>query len=255
MGAEFLQEEGRCAIVCSNCGQKSNPSLKYCGKCGARLDDAAVSVESMRSRDSREQSRLGRSTGLKRVPAAVVAIGLVVVMAVAMVLYATILSPQAKADRLYKEGSYAEALELYQSIGQTDKNDVKMSDCWYNMFVSCLMENGPYKTSDSSGNTWAVEGYANGDIKCSLSGAVVGNQYGGLESSWVITIHPGSTTADLNASAKMKILGQSLSETGSGKIDLSSYTYGRISSSMPITIPAPLPGPRLLNQIRAAYRR
>lgn len=89
------------------------------------------------------------------------------------------------------------------------------------------MENGPYKTSDSSGNTWAVEGYANGDIKCSLSGAVAGNQYGGLESSWVITIRHGSTTADLSASAKMKILGQSLSETGSGKIDLSSYTYGR----------------------------
>lgn len=139
----------------------------------------------------------------------------------------TMFSPQARADRLYKEGSYVEALELYQSIDQTDKNDDKMSDCRYNMFVSYLMEKGPYETSDSSGNAWTVGGYANGDIKCSLSGAVAGNQYGGLESSWVITIHRGSTTADLNVSEKMKILGQSLSEAGSGKIDLPSYTYGK----------------------------
>lgn len=226
-GDKFLQEEGRHTIACPNCGQKSASSLKYCGNCGARLDGAAAPAEPMQVKESRKQSRSEGSTGLKRAPIAVVAIGLVAVVAAAVVLYATMFSPQARADRLYKEGSYAEALELYQSIGQTDKNDDKMSDCRYNMFVSCLMEKGPYETSDSSGNTWTVEGYANGDIKCSLSGAVAGNQYGGLESSWVITIHRGSTTADLSVSEKMKILGQSLSETGSGKIDLTSYTYGK----------------------------
>ena len=226
-GDEFLQEEGRHTIACSNCGQKSASSLKYCGNCGARLDGAAASTEPMQVKGSCEQPCSEGPAGSKRVPAAVVTIGLVAVAAVAVVLYMTMFSPQARADRLYKEGSYVEALELYQSIGQTDKNDDKMSDCRYNMFVSYLMEKGPYETSDSSGNAWTVEGYANGDIKCSLSGAVAGNQYGGLESSWVITIHRGSTTADLNVSEKMKILGQSLSETGSGKIDLPSYTYGK----------------------------
>ena len=59
-----------------------------------------------------------------------------VVAIVAVVLSMTIFSPQTKADKLYEQGSYAEALEAYMAIDDEDKNGAKMSGCRYWMFVN-----------------------------------------------------------------------------------------------------------------------
>lgn len=48
-----------------------------------------------------------------------------------------------------------------------------------------------------------------------------------LYEQWSITIHKGDTSADYSASCKAKILGKTINETGSGKLDLPSYTYGK----------------------------
>jgi hypothetical protein len=150
-----------------------------------------------------------------------------VVAIVAVVLSMTVFSPQTKADKLYEQGSYAEALEAYTAIGDEDKNGAKMSDCRYWMFVNWLLAEGPYKTSEGD-NTWTVEGFTNGDIKVSLSGSVSGSTYAGMDDSWVIAIHHGQTSAEFSASCKVKLLSKISNETGSGKIDLPSYTYGKV---------------------------
>ncbi len=156
-----------------------------------------------------------------------VIVGAAAAIAVAAVaLAATIFSPQAKADKLYEQGSYAEALEAYESIGNESKNGEKMSDCRYQLVLDYLLTNGAYIASEG-GATWTVEGFSNGDIKCSLAGNLSEKASIGLESSMVIIVHRGNTVADLTASFKWKVLNRTLSETGSGKIDLPSYTYDK----------------------------
>ena len=153
-------------------------------------------------------------------------IGLAVVaIAAAAILGMSAFSPQAKADKLYEQGSYAEALEAYEQVG-SDNNAAKMSDCRYQLFLGYLLSDGPYKTSQGE-VTWTVEGYSNEDIKCSLSGNVAEKSYVGFDEQWSITIHKGDTSADYSASCKAKILGKTINETGSGKLDLPSYTYGK----------------------------
>lgn len=68
-------------------------------------------------------------------------------------------------------------------------------------------------------------------MRMAISSAHWGEKYNGgvtagNEMSYIITIHHGSTTADFSASQKIKILGQSMNESGSGKLDLPSYSYG-----------------------------
>ena len=163
--------------------------------------------------------------GVRKMP--VIAGAVVAVVAiVAVVLSMTVFSPQTKADKLYEQGSYAEALEAYTAIGDEDKNGAKMSDCRYWMFVNWLLAEGPYKTSEGE-VTWTVEGYSNGDIKCSLGGDIAEKSYVGMDEQWTITVHHGETSADLSATCKVKILGRTISESGTGKIDLPSYTYDR----------------------------
>lgn len=153
-------------------------------------------------------------------------IGLAVVaIAAAAILVITVFSPQAKADKLYEQGSYAEALEAYEQV-RSDNNAAKMSDCRYQLFLGYLLSDGTYKTSQGE-VTWTVEGYSNEDIKCSLSGNVAEKSYVGFDEQWSITIHKGDTSADYSASCKAKILGKTINETGSGKLDLPSYTYGK----------------------------
>ena len=101
-----------------------------------------------------------------------------------------------------------------------------MSDCRYQTFLSYLLSAGPYKTSQGD-VTWTVEGYSDGDIKCSLSGNVAEASYVGFDEQWSLTIHHGETSADYSASCKAKILGRTINETGSGKLDLPSYAYGK----------------------------
>lgn len=144
---------------------------------------------------------------------------------IAVILSLTVFSPQANADRLYKQGSYAEALETYKTIN-SKSNETKMKDCRYWLFVDYLLTAGPFKTSEG-GVTWTVEGFSNGDIKVSVSGDVTGNYNVGMESSWVITIHHGETSADFSASEKWKVFYRTMSDSGSGKIDLPSYFFGK----------------------------
>ena len=144
---------------------------------------------------------------------------------IAAILSLTVFSPQAKADKLYKQGSYAEALETYKTIN-SKSNETKMKDCRYWLFVDYLLTAGPFKTSEG-GVTWTVEGFSNGDIKVSVSGDVTGNYNVGMESSWVITIHHGETSANFSASEKWKVFYRTMSDSGSGKIDLPSYYFGK----------------------------
>ena len=87
----------------------------------------------------------------------------VVAIAAAAILGMSVFSPQAKADKLYEQGSYAEALEAYEQV-RSDNNAAKMSDCRYQLFLGYLLSDGPYKTSQGE-VTWTVEGYSNEDIK------------------------------------------------------------------------------------------
>lgn len=164
-------------------------------------------------------------------PSAAIAGGIAAIAVVIIVLSMQIFSPQAKADKLYEKGAYAEALKTYEEIGDENKNGSKMSDCRYWMFIDYLLANGPYETSagDGADVTWAVEGYSNGDITCTVSGGVNGSG-GGADTQFAMTIHHGETNADFSASSKILILYISSIETGSGTIDLPSYSYGKTIS-------------------------
>lgn len=209
-------------IICPKCGTENGPGMKFCGNCGTELGDDAA-----RPAPAKGQQKPQSSKSKKPKKGLAIVIAVVAVAAITATLFMTVLSPQAKADRLYEEGSYAEAMEIYQALDRSDGIDAKMSDCRYNLFVSHLVTDGPYKTTEGEGVTWTVEGYANGDIKCSLQEQYNGGVTAGNEMSHIITIHHGSTTADFSASQKIKILGQSMNESGSGKLDLPSYSYGK----------------------------
>lgn len=210
--------------ICPKCGTENDPGMKFCGNCGTELGDDVA-----RPAPAKGQQKPQSSKNKKPKKGFVIAIAIAVaaVAAITAILFMTVLSPQAKADRLYEEGSYAEAMEIYQTLDRSDEIDAKMSDCRYNLFVSHLVADGPYKTTEGESVAWTVEGYANGDIKCSLQQKYNGGVTAGNEMSYIITIHHGSTTADFSASEKIKILGQSMNELGSGKLDLPSYSYGK----------------------------
>lgn len=211
-------------IICSKCGTENDPGMKFCGNCGTELGDDVT-----RPAPTKGQQEPHSFKSMKPKMGLVIAIVIVIVAiaAITATLFMTVLSPQAKADKLYEEGSYAEAMEIYQTLDRSDEIDAKMSDCRYNLFVNHLFTDGPYKTTEGEGVTWTVEGYANGDIKCSLQEKYNGGVTAGNEMSYIITIHHGSTTADFSASEKIKILSQSMNESGSGKLDLPSYSYGK----------------------------
>lgn len=188
--------------------------------------EESVSTEELAPASQEDPSAAAAPTPEKRRIKKPLIIGLAVVaIAAAAILVMTVFSPQAKADKLYEKELYAEALEAYEKIG-SDSNADKMSDCRYQLFLGYLLSDGPYKTSQG-GVTWTVEGYSNGDIKCSLSGNVAEKSYVGFDEQWSITIHKGDTSADYSASCKAKVLGRTINETGSGKLDLPSYTYGK----------------------------
>lgn len=159
---------------------------------------------------------------------AVIMGGSAVLVIAIIVLSMSVFSPQAKADKLYEQGAYAEALKAYEEIGDENKNGSKMSDCRYWAFIDYLLANGPYETSAEDGTdvTWTVEGYSNGDITCTVSGGMNGNSIG-ADTQFAMTIHHSETNADFSASSKILILYISSIETGSGTIDLPSYSYGK----------------------------
>ena len=210
-------------IICLKCGTENDPGMKFCGNCGTELGDNAAQPAPAKGLQKPQSSKSKKS---KKGLVIAIVIAVVAVAAITATLFMTVLSPQAKADRLYEEGSYVEAMEIYQTLDRSDEIDAKMSDCRYNLFVSHLVTDGPYKTTEGY-VTWTVEGYANGDIKCSLQEKYNGGVTAGNEMSYIITIHHGSTTADFSASEKIKILSQSMNESGSGKLDLPSYSYGK----------------------------
>lgn len=211
-------------IICPKCGTENNPGMKFCGNCSTELGDNAAQPAPAKGEQKPQPSKSKKS---KKGLVIAIVIAVVAIAAVTAALSMTEFSPQAKADKLYEEGSYAEAMEIYQTLDRSDEIDAKISDCRYNLFVSHLVTDGPYKTTEGEGVTWTVEGYANGDIKCSLQEKYNGGVTAGNEMSYIITIHHGSTTADFSASEKIKILGQSMNESGSGKFDLPSYSYGK----------------------------
>lgn len=228
--ADGSSSDGKTEVkICPACGAENAPSMKFCGNCGSKLpeqnhvekaEQIAKSVDSQPKVSAKaKKPKTGLIVGVVIAAVAVVAI-------VAVALSQTVFSPLAKADKLYESGSYAEALEIYKTVDESDDVNAKIRNCRYNLFIDYLAEHGPYKTSDSD-VTWIVEGYSNGDIKCSVQSQVSGSAAVGSDSSWVMTIHKDSTTADLSASEKIKILSQSINETASGKIDLPSYTYGK----------------------------
>ena len=211
-------------IICPKCGTENGPGMKFCGNCGTELGDNAAQPAPAKGLQKPQSSKSKKS---KKGLVVAIVIAIVAIAAITATLFMTVLSPQAKADKLYEKGSYAEAMEIYQTLDRSDEIDAKMSDCRYNLFVNHLVVDGPYKTTEGEGVTWTVEGYANGDIKCSLQQKYNGGVTAGSEASYIITIHHGSTTADFSASEKIKILSQSMNESGSGKLDLPSYSYGK----------------------------
>ncbi len=162
----------------------------------------------------------------------------VAVFIIAFVLYST-LTPQGKADSLYREGSYAEALKLYQSVNNNDQYADKISNCRYQLFLSYLLK-GAYTYSnkqegyaDSSEDDYTVKGSPNGDITCTYIDRYISyyrseDSTGRETARWTLTIHFDKTDAVLSASAYSNFTYSSkkrFSETGSGKLKLSSYTY------------------------------
>ncbi len=196
----------------------------------AHAEEEKPSLEEETSDSGISEVEIG-NTSPRKAPSkkliATIARGIAAVIVVIAVLSMSALSPQAKADELYGQEKYAEALKAYKEIGDEDKNGTKMSDCRYWLLVDYLLDNGPYTTTASDSDvSWTVEGYSNGDITCTSSGGVSGSRTG-ANIQFAITIHHGETIADFTASSEFKFYGLNTVETGSGKIDLPSYSYGK----------------------------
>ena len=109
-------------IICSKCGTENDLGMKFCGNCGTELGDDAARPASAKGR---QKPKMGLVIAA--------AIAVVAIAAMATALFMMALSPQAKADKLYEEGSYAEAMEIYQTLDHSDGIDAKISDCRYNL--------------------------------------------------------------------------------------------------------------------------
>ncbi len=153
-------------------------------------------------------------------------------------------SPQSRADGLYKDGSYAKALKLYQSVNDNDQYADKISNCRYQLFLSYLLKGAytynnkrenpgdyDYASSSEDDYTVTVKGSPNGDITCIYIDHYkfyYGSEYSYHQktATWTLTIHLDKTDAALSASAYSSKSGYvEFSERGSGKLKLSSYTY------------------------------
>ncbi len=145
-------------------------------------------------------------------------------------------SPQSRADGLYKDGSYAEALKLYQSVNDNDQYADKISNCRYQLFLNYLLKSTYRDKWESTENTesndarafYTVEGSSNGDITCSYIWYFEDSSdrwtYETTD-KWTLTIHFGKTDADFSASYLLRTYRGDFNEEGSGKLKLSSYTY------------------------------
>lgn len=209
----------------SNCDRPHSEDLE--GVVGSK-DSPTSTCENESAHEASElPKQTSKDARFKKKPLLFAIIGaVVIVIVIVIVLAMTVFSPENKADRLFEQESYAEALKIYDSLASSDSIEAKKSQCRYFMFVEYLQAKGPYKTQESDVG-WRIEGYGNGDIKCSVSTNFTEESYVGFQYDIIMTIHYDNTSADLSGSFKMKVLSSIASENASGKLDLPSYTYGK----------------------------
>lgn len=142
----------------------------------------------------------------------------------AIVLGLAIVLPSILTNALISSGNYSSALQIAESVPWVTGRKEKMSECHYGLFLGYLVENGGY--SIGSEPEWKVVGYEGGDIVCTVDVNSSESLYASSQVSLVLTIHRGQSTADLTGSSKVRVLYQTIEETASGRLNLSSYSYG-----------------------------
>lgn len=133
---------------------------------------------------------------------------------------------ESKADRLFDEGSYREALELYESLEPSDEISLKEADCRFWLFVEYAREKGGV-TKDYPGKNYkvSVEARQDGNLKCRYESDLSVSSSGMLvELDLSISYHQAE--AELQGRANTNIGYASLGEKGTGVLDLGTYSLG-----------------------------
>lgn len=133
---------------------------------------------------------------------------------------------ESKADNLFDEGSYQEALEIYESLESSDEINSKESDCRYWLFSEYVREKGGV-TKNYSGKYYkvSVEARENGDLKCRYESDISAGSSSML-TELALSISYHQTEAELQGRANTNIGYASLSEKGTGVLDLGTYSLG-----------------------------
>ena len=136
-----------------------------------------------------------------------------------------------KANDLYEEGSYREALEAYEALDDLDEDTMaKMSDCRFWMFVEKIRSEKKIETShtESGSNTMTntvIEARESGEIVLSYeqwhtpSGAWTNTKY-------TMSIPYQQSEAKVTGYCKMMNSGAEAEQTAQGMLDIGLYDKG-----------------------------
>lgn len=137
-----------------------------------------------------------------------------------------------QADELYEQGSYSEALEIYESLGSQvdEETQEKIKDCNFWLFIDYVRSHGKIKTShtvdgSSTMTDTVIEARESGEIIVSYeqwdtpSGTWTNTQY-------TFSIPYKASEAEVTGYCKISNSGAIAEQKASGVLDLGTYKQG-----------------------------
>lgn len=147
-------------------------------------------------------------------------------------------SPEEKADTLYENNSYKEALEIYNTLDNKDDDAVssKISDCQFWLFINYVRDKGSVTIERSDHSTalpksTKIEARENGDIKLTYIDSdytSFSSQNTGVANTTTYNMlipHQGKE-ADVNGTYKTTTSGANATQTAKGILDIGTYRMG-----------------------------
>ena len=130
-----------------------------------------------------------------------------------------------KATELYENGEYGEAIKIFSDLSGYSDSTEMIAKCKWSLFVDYIQKNKKLEYNADSSYTVTIE--ADGDnIIAYYSINPYKNSAGNFSEQYEATFSFGDPVAHLNASGELTILGGQIKDTCTGEWDINSYKPG-----------------------------